>query len=119
MWPLGTETLGKYASLYLNRLDTEVIRDLHYQVVGNHSHKDLTRSQGNPVRKLPLSIYDVPSLAPSVRRSSHPETIIRPAQELKHRWVVFGKVDDSPRLLSQGLENPLPQEFLRDCVLKP
>ena len=103
----------------LNRLDTEAISDLHYQVIGNHGHEGLTRSQGNPARKLPPRIYDVPNLVSPGRRPAHPQGIVQPTHEFEHQWVVSGKVNGLPRSLSQGLEYPLSQEFLRDRVLKP
>ena len=103
----------------LNRLDTEGISRFQYQVIRNDGHEGLTRSQRNPAHTVPSGIYDVPNLVPPVRRPAHPQEIVRAAQELQYRWEVSGKVNSAPCFSSQGLEYPLPEDFVGDGVLKP
>ena len=103
----------------LNRLDTEVISYFQHQMTGNNGHQGLTRSQVDPVSKLPLGIHDIPNLIPPVRSPAHPQDITRPAQEIEQQRVVSRKVYGSPRFLSQRLEYPLSEDFLRDGVLEP
>ena len=108
------------ALMNLNRLDTEGIRHLQYQVIRDNGHENLIRCQRNPAGRLPLDIHDIPNLFPSGRSPSHPQEIVRSAQELEHRRVGCGEVDGSPCHLSQGIENaPLSEDLVRDFVLKP
>ena len=104
----------------LDRLHTESIRHCQHQAIGNHGHEGLARSQGNPAGELTLGINDVPNLVPPVRSPAHPKEVVRSAQEFEHRWVVSGKVNGTPCYLSQRIEHaPLPEDLLRDGVLKP
>ena len=42
-------------------------------MIWNDGHESLIRSQGDPASELPLGIYDIPNLIPSVWGPAYPQ----------------------------------------------